>query len=81
MVNGDFGHFQLPVAAGFSDGQFDLVVKALHNSAVELLLRLEPVENQFAMVADASSHRIDWFQSAPHHPFGPAIQELAGPVR
>lgn len=39
VVDGDFRHFQLPVAVGFSDRQFDLVVQPLHDPAVELLFR------------------------------------------
>ena len=32
IINGGFGHFQLPVDIRFSDGQFDLVDQALHES-------------------------------------------------
>lgn len=81
MIDSDFGHFQLPIAVGFSECQFDFVVQTLHDSAVELLFRLEPVENQFPMAADALGHGLDRFQTAPHGPAHPGIQESAGPVR
>ena len=80
MVEGDFRGFERSEAVCFSDGQFDPVVQALHDSAVELLLGCEPVQDEMLVCPNAAGHLLDRFQPTAHRPLQPGVEEDARPV-
>ena len=64
MIERHFGGLDGLVAVGFSEGQFGLGVQTLHDAVAELLLRPEPVQDQFLVRPQRAGHLLERFDPA-----------------
>jgi len=63
VIEGGFRDFVAFKAPGFSEGEFDVGVEAFHDAAGDLLLRLEPVEEELAVLAEGADEFLDGLES------------------
>jgi len=79
MIKRQFCDPERSKTVGFSHGHFDLVVQTLDNAAGELLLGVEIVQDQLAVVAQCLGHRLQRLQAGVHHQSSPFVEEFPRP--
>ena len=62
MIERGFRDFVALEASGFSEGEFYVGVEALDDTAGDLLLRPEPVEQELAVLAEGADEFLDGFE-------------------
>ena len=63
MIQRDFSGLKSTAAVGFFEGRFGVGVQTLHDAVIELLLRMEPVQNQFPMRPQRSGYLLERFDA------------------
>ena len=81
VIQGEFSDAERPVAIGFSQSDFGLVVQALDDTAGELLFGPEVVEQQFAVRAHCAGELLHRLDARAHRPLAPGVEEFGGPGR
>ena len=79
MIEREFSDAEGAKSIGFSGSDFNFVVKALNDTAGELLFGLEVVENERPMSAEHFGDFLHGLDTGAHDLFTPDIEIQAGP--
>src|ERR1035441_6440022 len=76
MIEGKFEYAIGAKPAGFSHGDFGLVIQALHNAARDQLLSPEVVEDELAVLTQRACDLLHRLDAGPHGLAAPLVEEL-----
>jgi hypothetical protein len=81
VIEGNFHGLEHAEPVRSSGDHTDFVVEALSGARGNLAFRLKPVQDHRLVSAEHAGHLLHRFQTAPHCPVAPVVEESTGPDR